>query len=166
MKKEDEFDTLRGIILKVVGVDIKEKTKRTDYIYARMVFYTIMRSKGHTLESIGRYVGKDHATVLWGSKNFDNLITRDEYLREMYFECSKSFNPTKVWERVKVSSLKYDLQSRIDSLILENGKLQDSKKMYIRFKNIIKEMDERTPHGMEHVLHAKITMLLNGNIFK
>jgi hypothetical protein len=38
--------------------------------------------------------------------------------------------------------------------------------MYNRFKEILKEMDERTPVGMEPVLVEKIVKILNGEIFK
>jgi len=59
-----------------------------------------------------------------------------------------------------------DLQYQIDSLILENEKLQKSKMINNRFKDTLKEMDDRTPIGMEEVLHEKIVKLLNGDIFR
>jgi hypothetical protein len=38
--------------------------------------------------------------------------------------------------------------------------------MYNRFKEILKEMDERTPVGMESILSEKIVKILNGDLFK
>jgi hypothetical protein len=49
---------------------------------------------------------------------------------------------------------------------LENEKLQKSKAMHNRFKEILKEMDVRTPVGMEDVLAEKITKMFNGDLFK
>lgn len=170
MNKIEEFDLLRSTIQIVSGCDIKNKTKKTDYTYARMVFYVLMRNQGCTLQSIGDYVGKDHATVLVGIKQFYNLITQDKYLRDIYFECSRSFKervePIRVVGSMPKNSFAEELQYRIDSLILENERLQKSKMMYSRFKEILKEMDERTPIGMEPILSEKIVKILNGDLFK
>jgi len=170
MTRKQEFDMLRDIIQAVMGVDIKNKMRKRDYVYGRMVFYVIMRSKGHTQQMIGNYVYKDHATVLCGVRKFYELVTVDKYLRDVYTECSKSFNegvnPNRVFGNAFSQSLTEELQSRIDSLILENGKLQNYKSMHIRFKNILKEMHERTPHDMEDVLHMKIKEMFNGGLFK
>jgi hypothetical protein len=170
MNKIEEFDLLRSTIQIVVGCDIKNKTKKTEFVYGRMVFYVLMRNQGSTLQSIGDYVGKDHATVLVGIKQFYNLITQDKYLRDVYFECSRSFKervqPIRVVGKMPSNSYAEELQYRIDSLILENERLKKSKMMYNRFKEILKEMDERTPIGMEPVLVEKIVKILNGEIFK
>ena len=170
MNKIEEFDLLRSTIQIVVGCDIKNKTKKTEFVYGRMVFYVLMRNQGCTLQSIGDYVGKDHATVLVGINQFYNLITQDKYLRDVYFECSRSFKervePIRVVGKMPSNSYAEELQSRLDSLILENEKLQNLKMMNNRFKEIIKEMDERTPVGMEEILAERITKMFNGDLFK
>lgn len=170
MNKIEEFELLRDIIGKATGVDIKNKCKKTEYVYARMVFYVLARNNKSTFQTIGSYVGKDHATVIVGVNQFYNLITQDRYLRDLYFECSRAFNdrvePTRVIGSMPKNSFTEELQYRIDSLILENERLQKSKVMYTRFKDIVKEMDERTPHGMEPILHERIVRILNGDLFK
>lgn len=161
---------LRSTIQIVVGCDIKNKTKKTEFVYGRMVFYVLMRNQGCTLQTIGDYVGKDHATVLVGINQFYNLITQDKYLKDIYFECSRSFKervePIRVVGKMPSNSYAEELQYRIDSLILENERLQKSKMMYNRFKEILKEMDERTPIGMEPIISEKIVKILNGDLFK
>jgi hypothetical protein len=166
----DEFDTLRTTIEIVSGFDIKNKSKKTGFVYARMVFYVLSRNKGYVLQSIGDYVGKDHATVLVGIRQFYNLITQDAYLRDIYFECSKSFKektePNQVRSSMPKNNHTDELQYKIDSLILENERLQKSKIMYNRFKEILKEMDLRTPVGMEDILAERVTKMFNGDLFK
>jgi len=170
MNKIEEFDLLRSTIQVVVGCDIKNKTKKTEFVYGRMVFYVLMRNQGCTLQSIGDYVGKDHATVLVGIKQFYNLITQEKYLKDVYFECSRSFKervePIRVLGKMPSNSYGEELQSRLDSLILENERLQKTKMMNNRFKEIIKEMEERTPVGMEDILAERITKMFNGDLFK
>ena len=170
MNKIEEFDLLRSTIQVVVGCDIKNKTKKTEFVYGRMVFYVLMRNQGCTLQTIGDYVGKDHATVLVAINQFYNLITQDKYLNDIYFECSRSFKervePIRVIGKMPSNSYGEELQSRLDSLILENEKLQKTKMMNNRFKEIIKEMEERTPVGMEDILAERITKMFNGDVFK
>lgn len=170
MNMIEEFDTLRTTIEIVSGFDIKNKSKKTGFVYARMVFYVLSRNRGYVLQSIADYVGKDHATVIVGIKQFYNLVTQDQYLREVYFECSKSFRertePNRVVGKMPNNTFMDEMQSKIDSLILENERLQNLKMMNHRFKDIIKEMDERTPVGMEDILSDRIVKILNGDVFK
>jgi hypothetical protein len=170
MNMQEEFEELKNIIQIVSGFDIHRRSKKTEFVYARMIFYALTRNIGYTYQNIGDYVDKDHATVLVGQRKFYDLITRDAYLRDMYLECSNAFrekrNPRRVTGKMPRNSFVEDLQYQIDLLILENEKLQKSKMINNRFKDTLKEMDDRTPVGMEEVLHEKIVKLLNGNIFR
>jgi hypothetical protein len=167
---QEEFEELKNIIQSVSGFDIHRRSKKTEFVYARMVFYALTRNIGYTYQNIGDYVDKDHATVLVGQRKFYDLITRDTYLRDMYLECSDAFKekryPRRVTGSIPRNSFVEDLQYRIDSLILENEKLQKSKMMNNRFKEILKEMDKRTPVGMESILCEKIVNILNGDALR
>ena len=170
MSMQEDFEELRDIIQSVSGFDIHRRSKKTEFVYARMVFYALTRNIGYTYQNIGDYVNKDHATVLVGQRKFYDLITRDAYLRDMYLECSNVFKEKRTPRRVTGSmprnSFIEDLQYQIDSLILENEKLQKTKMMNNRFKDILKEMDDRTPVGMESILSEKIVNILNGDTLR
>jgi hypothetical protein len=170
MNMQEEFDELKDIIQSVSGFDIHRRSKKTEFVYARMVFYALTRNIGYTYQNIGDYLNKDHATVLVGQRKFYDLITRDAYLRDMYLECSNVFKEKRTPRRVTGSmprnSFIEDLQYQIDSLILENEKLQKTKMMNNRFKDILKEMDDRTPVGMESILSEKIVNILNGDTLR
>ena len=170
MSMKEDFKELKKIVQIVSGFDILTRSKKTEFVYARMVFYALTRNMGYTYQAIGDYVDKDHATVLVGQRKFYDLITRESYLRDMYLECSNAFRekryPSRVIGKMPRNSFVEDLQYQIDSLILENEKLQKTKMMNNRFKEILKEMDERTPVGMESILSEKIVNILNGDIFR
>ena len=170
MSMQEDFEELRNIIQSVSGFDIHRRSKKTEFVYARMVFYALTRNIGYTYQNIGDYLNKDHATVLVGQRKFYDLITRDAYLRDTYLECSNVFKEKRTPRRVTGSmprnSFIEDLQYQIDSLILENEKLQKTKMMNNRFKEILKEMDERTPVGMESILCEKIVNILNGDALR
>ena len=170
MNMQEDFEELKNIIQSVSGFDIHRHSKKTEFVYARMIFYALTRNIGYTYKNIGEYVDKDHATVLVGQRKFYDLITRDAYLRDMYLECSNAFrekrNPRRVTGKMPRNSFIEDLQYQIDSLILENEKLQKTKMMNNRFKDILKEMDERTPVGMESILCEKIVNILNGDTLR
>mgnify|MGYP006268388203 CR=1 FL=1 len=167
---QEEFEQLRTIIKIVSGFDIKNKSKKTHFVYSRMIFYALTRNRGYTFKMIGEYVGKDHSTVLVGIKQFYNLVTQDSYLRDMYLECSTSFRentqPHRVVGKMPVNTFVDDLQYQIDSLILENAKLQKYKAITKRFNDILEEMNNRTPQGMEEALSEKIIKILNGDLLR
>jgi len=69
---------------------------------ARFILFKICRELLHlTFMKIGNLVGKDHATVLYGCRKFDDLIVTDREFRDNY-------------EAVVVLMNDIDLQSKID----------------------------------------------------
>lgn len=61
------------------GFDIKKRSRKREYIYARAVYYKISRDVyNKTLAEIGSAVGVDHATVLHSIKNVFPVIERFE----------------------------------------------------------------------------------------
>jgi len=76
-----------GLIIKTIddtlNVDIRSKTKKRKVVYSRFIFYHLMRNKNFSLQKIGSFLGKDHATVIHGLKQFENLIQYEDF-KEQY----------------------------------------------------------------------------------
>jgi len=58
------------------NIDIRKQTRKREYVYARFVFYKLAKELNPFCSSvmIGRFLGKDHATVLYGNKQLENII--------------------------------------------------------------------------------------------
>lgn len=165
MKKE--FEHLKEIVKKVTGIDIENKSRSRNSLYARMVFYVILRDRGYTLQKIGGYLNKHHSTIIHAEKQFEALILQIKSLRDIYFECKSAFydnkEPVFIQTDVNMSKKIIDLQSKIDSLILNQEKIQLLRQKYMRFKDILEYIDMCTPEGKEDVLYEKINRMFNNN---
>ena len=70
-----QLETIRDYIEANIKVNLKKKTRTRDMAYARAVYYKLAkRYTVQPLSSIGKLVGRDHATVLHGLKLFDTYL--------------------------------------------------------------------------------------------
>jgi len=61
------------------GIDIGIKSRAREVVYARAIYYKLCRQfTKQPLSAIGREVGKDHATVLYGINLFDDVVSEFE----------------------------------------------------------------------------------------
>lgn len=78
----DKLDSAYMTILEMTKVDIKEKRRekaRMDILkifchYARNLIVNIHNEKVFTLDFIGKYINRDHATVMWSIKKHEEYI--------------------------------------------------------------------------------------------
>ena len=50
--------------------NILNKTRARSYVYARMMLYYILRSRGMTLKGIAKLCRKDHSTIIYALKTY------------------------------------------------------------------------------------------------
>jgi len=80
-----QLETIKDYIEANIKVSLKKKTRARDICYARAVYYKLAkRYTVQSLSSIGKLVGRDHATVLHGLKLFDEAIMYSEPLKIVY----------------------------------------------------------------------------------
>lgn len=80
-----QLETIKDYIEANIKVSLKKKTRARDMCYARAVYYKLAkRYTVQSLTSIGKLVGRDHATVLHGLKLFDEAIMYSEPLKVVY----------------------------------------------------------------------------------
>lgn len=84
MIKEEIKTKILNTIQKVTGVDITTKTRKYEFIEARMIYYKLLRDRGYSLQEIGDTLDKNHATVLHAINVFEDIIEYDKDLVEKY----------------------------------------------------------------------------------
>ena len=78
---------LARVIEDRLGVDLKNNSRHISFVYARALFYSLAYStKSYSYSSIGKYVGRDHATVLHGINNVLPQALKIETYRKIYDE--------------------------------------------------------------------------------
>lgn len=77
------LDDIKHLVERETGVDLSLRSRIRHLVYARFLFFKLARDHtSHTFKDIGRFINKDHASVLHGIKQFDNVIR--EYEDELY----------------------------------------------------------------------------------
>ena len=138
---------------RMCGKDIRGKSRLRKTVYARAVFYTIVKSLHPklSLTAIGNSVNRDHATVLYGLRNAKDTYMKDVMYQAMYTEVISKVNAnpdkfdvmqhTMIEIDPKTYKLINELKSNLKRTLRENDKLKNQMKNK-RLLNAISEMPE------------------------
>ena len=78
------LDIIKEATEAVTGCDITIKTRKREYVQARNLFSHFSREAGYTLEKIGAFLNKDHATIIHSLKSFQNDIDTDVHFQKQH----------------------------------------------------------------------------------
>lgn len=68
------LEHIRERILNYTEIDVKHKSKKRVYVYARMIFTKIMREEFlHTYEKIGDFLNRSHCAMLYSYNSFETI---------------------------------------------------------------------------------------------
>jgi chromosomal replication initiation ATPase DnaA len=76
LNKWDSFKILYKEVNRTLGIDILNKTRKREYVYARFIFINKLFKNteyNYTLSEISRLLNKNHATVIHAQKQYDIL---------------------------------------------------------------------------------------------
>ena len=93
--KSNSAVALREIVDDVFGSDMMSNVRSRENVDARRVFCFILKDEGNTNSSIGRFLNKDHATVLHYVRTFQGLAASDPSFSKKYDDCLASYTGNK-----------------------------------------------------------------------
>jgi hypothetical protein len=164
---QTDFTELEEIVNKIFEIKIKSRKRSRVIVDARMVYAKILRERGHTVTAIGKYLGKDHTTIVHYGIMVDDMLSQLPYYHHQYVKCYTEFmrdkEPTvfSITEReLQMSNI--SLKSQLERLILENTTLQSKVDKYKRLEQILEYLESRTPIGKESFVLRKINLMFNG----
>ena len=73
--------SLTKLIEEYLSVDVENKTRKQEYINARMIYYKLLTECRYSYTAIARSLNKNHATIMHGLNLFEDLFDIDELLR-------------------------------------------------------------------------------------
>jgi len=77
---------IQNAIYEVMGLDFKEyimKSRKRDYFFARMLFVYHSRKNGMTPKDISRYVKRDHTSIVYYSKKYNDEVKYNSNFRSL-----------------------------------------------------------------------------------
>ena len=170
----NEMNQLKLMVNFVFDVDIISKKRKREYVDARMVFSKILNDNGFGPSIIGKYLKKDHSSVIHYLKTVNSLIKFDQSLMERYLYSKDMYlnkkeipyyqsSHNKLTNREKKQQAKiYGLNDEIEKLIVEKSNLITLASRNKRLSQIIELIDKQTPHGQERYVMRKINTMFNG----
>jgi hypothetical protein len=164
--KNSEMNELKDIVESMFRVNIQTKSRIRDVVDARMVFSRILRERGHQWTTIGKYLSKDHSTIIHLYQQSSDILPIDSRLMGMYLKCKDKFMEDKEdYNPIKRNEIKNELdflKNQLNDLILRNEKLERYADKYRRFESIINLIESRTKKGSEKIIEKKINEMFNG----
>ena len=79
---------IKNLIDKVFDVDIASKSRhREQYVYPRAIYAHLCKEYTNaSLEAIGAYIGRNHATMINSKRTFDDLVNNNYIFSKMVKE--------------------------------------------------------------------------------
>jgi len=89
MKPKQETNTkmlevIRKAVETITSCDVILRTRQVEYVQARSIFYKFARDNKQTLQAIGQFLKRDHATVMHSLKKFEQDVQYDSAFRSKY----------------------------------------------------------------------------------
>ncbi len=80
-----ENEMLTAVPFKLDKNPLKDKSRKGEYVDVRCIFcYIACKMMGFSLISVGRYLGKDHTSIIHMNKRAQNLINTDERFLSLF----------------------------------------------------------------------------------
>lgn len=126
VRKEEK---ILNICMDIMECDITQDKKTTELVFLRAIFYKVCKELYPTasFSKIGSLVKKDHSTVIYGIKLFDNEVRFKEGYRQIYKDCKEKCRNALVREDSKIDKkeeLILDLMAENEGLKTENIRLK------------------------------------------
>jgi hypothetical protein len=124
-----KLKVIRQEVEKVCERNIRTKSRKREIVYARVLYYRLCKDlTTHSLSEIGSALKKDHATVLHGLKNYEQMILmKDKFYLEAY---------TKIYDKLKLNYYinhhnDLDLKTKYYKYLHQNIDLKNKKKAIV-----------------------------------
>ena len=169
----DAFSAAKAIVNKVFSASVLSKERLRDNVDARKSLCMIMRNYGASYSDIGRFLKKNHATVIHLCKSGDGLLESDRDFLQKHSLASGFFNdthgspavPSKASIKSKYSALIVNYNSVLldnKRLMMDNAALRPDSIAYRRHPELFAMIAAAIKPGREEEMYQKIKRVLNG----
>mgnify|MGYP005993807127 CR=1 FL=1 len=82
----NNLERIYNNVVNITGVEIKNKSRKRDIVYAKKIYCNLAREKGYTFKAIGEFIGLNHATVVWHNNDTPYLLKQDKEFMDNYLK--------------------------------------------------------------------------------
>jgi len=174
LNKMNEVDSVQKVVEIVMGVDIFVNNRKRNVVEARMVFASILRDMGYSLNEIGKTMKKDHTTIIHYERKLKDLVSIDKSLLKKYLKCRELLTlkeqPVNLLSESDLISEVNRLTNLIEVLEAEKKLLIDENQELLeqmnvdedkRLLKIFKLIEVNTHKGHELIVERKIRKMFD-----
>ena len=137
-------EQIKKLVIENTGIDIDNPVRKRAFVEARAIYYKLLREyTSLSLSEIGKYVKKDHTTVIHGIKNLNDWCDVDIGLKNKYLNIRSALDVIK--ENVKIDNA--DVEKIVDRYIKLKQKasklIESNKELLEQLKDITNKYNER-----------------------
>jgi len=93
MKKKWSIDIvqIKLAVSRELGLNLSKNTRNRSYVYGRAIYFKLCKEFSHaTLYEIGKSVGREHASVIYGLNVFDMIAMYNDSILSIYTKLRES----------------------------------------------------------------------------
>ncbi len=128
------MNKFKDFVEQYYNLKLDAKTRKAKYVRARWIYFYLCRKyTGLSYSAIGTSIGMDHASVMYGVKELENVLRFEPLLRQQFDEIIYSLTDPKGYSQLNIDQL----VKKYNNLLIENAQLKMEKNIYKWGKNII-----------------------------
>lgn len=138
---------IKELVEQYFNLDITKDTRVKEYIDARAIYYKLTKENTHdTLSSIGKSMGRDHATVLHFNRKMEHWLQVDKVLKHNYDEIN-----TRLQKAIATDPKGFKLAESIEGFYEEqyNKLLAKHKEVIIKYGYFAQRLNKYEPELVE-----------------
>ena len=104
LKLNNEALALLEICENTFHCDLQSKSRKINYVYARMAFSSLLRKRGYGFSKVGSFIDRDHATIIHYEKNLEVYLNTDVVFKNRYGIVKEGFEAICTKNKLKVTA--------------------------------------------------------------
>ena len=177
--QQSKVNALKTIVNDEFCVDINNKTRSRDVVSAKKAFSLVLRDYKQPFSRIGRFLDKNHSTIVHYMDNIDHELKTDVEFRERVKRVGDRFKSVMAHDIPEEPVYKEEIEKYIGyadqnkALKQTIRKLKKTEKELVerlnkatrkdsRIKDLCDMLEQRIPIGKEEEFFNKINRMMNG----
>lgn len=170
MNRDKTIEEIIFCINETMNIDIRDTSRKRDYVFGRAIAYTIMRvNMSLTLEQIAKVFNKNHASIVHSLKELPYILKYNSDFKELHdtivYNWLENVNNYTPVSGVELKTRLKTMIKRNKSLHLEVESLKikgKQEKLIVKYSEIIDRIEHKIPDDEFDSFKKKINTLLNG----
>lgn len=71
-----------AVLCGIMGMDVRDKTRKHEIVWARNMAFYQLTEDGFSLIKVGKFMGFNHSTVLYGRRQVEQMLKRPSMYKE------------------------------------------------------------------------------------